>query len=133
MSIAKEQMMFIVYVKNQEKSRIFYEQVLGFPPALDVPGMTEFQLAEHVHFGIMPEAGIMRLLENKIPDPAQANGVPRCELYLYVDDPDEYYRRLVHAGGTGISRTEHRNWGDDVAYGSDPDGNILGFAKKFQA
>lgn len=130
MSISKDCIMFIVYARNQEKSKSFYELLFGCKPTLDVPGMTEFHLADNVFFGIMPEAGIMRILDNRIPNPAQANGIPRCELYLYVDDPDEYYSRLVEAGGTGISRTELRNWGDYVAYGSDLDGNILGFAKK---
>jgi predicted enzyme related to lactoylglutathione lyase len=130
MSISKDNMMFIIYVNNQGKSKLFYEKLLGYKPKLDVPGMTEFQLSDNVSLGIMPEEGIMRILENKIPNPAHANGVPRSEIYLYVDDSDEYYLRLVDAGGTGISKTELRNWGDYVAYGSDIDGNILAFAKK---
>lgn len=130
MSILKDNMMFIIYVNNQEKSKMFYERLLGYKPVLDVQGMTEFQLSDSVILGIMPEEGIMRILENKIPNPAHANGVPRSELYLFVDDPDEYYLRLVEAGGTGISISELRNWGDYVAYGSDIDGNILAFAKK---
>lgn len=130
MSISKDNMMFIIYVNNQEKSKLFYEKLLGYKPMLDVPGMTEFKLLDNVSLGIMPEEGIMRILENKIPNPSHANGVPRSEIYLFVDDPDEYYLRLVDAGGTGISKTELRNWGDYVAYGSDIDGNILAFAKK---
>ena len=130
MSISKDNMMFIIYVNNQEKSKIFYEKLLGYKPMLDVQGMTEFQLSDSVILGIMPEEGIMRILENKIPNPAHANGVPRSELYLFVDEPDQYYSRLVEAGGTGISKAEPRNWGDYVAYGSDIDGNILAFAKK---
>jgi hypothetical protein len=77
----------------------------------------------------MPEEGIMRVLDNKIPHPALAKGIARSELYLFVDHPDEYYLRLVLAGGTGISKTELRGWGDYVAYGSDIDGNILAFAR----
>jgi uncharacterized glyoxalase superfamily protein PhnB len=49
---------------------------------------------------------------------------------INVDDPDEYYLRAITAGGTGISKTELRNWGDYVAYCSDVDGHILAFAKK---
>ncbi len=130
MSISKDKMMYIIYVNNQGKSKLFYEKLLGYKPILDVQGMTEFQLWDSVILGIMQEEGIMRILENKIPNPAHANGVPRSELYLFVDNPDEYYSRLVKAGGTGISKTELRNWGDYVAYGSDVDGNILAFAKR---
>lgn len=130
MSISKESMMFIIYAKNQEKAKNFYESLLGYKPTLDVPGMTEFALATNVSLGIMPETGIMRLLENKIPNPTQANGIPRCEIYLYVDNPDEFLEKLVKAGGKKISLGKLRNWSDFVSYGLDPDGNVLAFAKK---
>jgi catechol 2,3-dioxygenase-like lactoylglutathione lyase family enzyme len=131
MSISKnDNMMVIIYVKNQEKSKSFYEKLLGYKPKLNVPGMTEFQLLDNVSLGIMPEEGIMRILENKITNPKRANGIPRSEIYLFVDEPNEYYLKLVDTGGTGISKEELRNWGDYVAYGSDLDGHILAFAKK---
>jgi catechol 2,3-dioxygenase-like lactoylglutathione lyase family enzyme len=31
---------FIFYVSDQEKSKLFYEEVLGCKPKLDVPGIT---------------------------------------------------------------------------------------------
>ncbi len=130
MSILNDSMMFIIYVNNQDKSKLFYEKLLGYKPILDVPGMTEFQLLDNVTLGIMPEVGIMKILNNKIPNPAQANGIPRSEIYLFVNDPEEYYFKLIDVGGIGISKAELRNWGDYVAYGSDIDGNILAFAKK---
>lgn len=124
------QVIFIIYVKDQEKSKIFYENILGEKPSLHVPGMTEFTLSPNTKLGLMPEDGIMRILENQIPHPAKANGIPRNEIYLYVDDPDAFYDRIVMNGGTGISSTALRNWGDYAAYGMDLDGNILAFAKK---
>lgn len=133
MSISKDDnIMFVIYVKDQEKSKVFYEKVLGCKPTLHVPGMTEFQLLDNVSLGIMPEDGIVRILENKISNPKNANGVPRSEIYLFVNEPDEYYSKLVEAGGIGISETKLRNWGDYVAYGSDIDGHILAFAKKLK-
>jgi uncharacterized glyoxalase superfamily protein PhnB len=129
MESKRGQAIFIFYVSNQEKSKVFYEEVLGYQPQLDVPGMTEFLLSDNVTLGLMPEEGIMRVLDNKIPNPALAKGIPRSELYLFVDEPEEYYERLIATGGTGISKLELRNWGDYVAYGSDLDGNILAFAR----
>ena len=131
MSVSKnENLMIIFYVKDQEKSKIFYKNLLGYEPTLDVLGMTEFHILNNVLLGLMPEEGIMRILNNKIPNPKDANGVPRSEIYIFVDEPDEYYLRAITAGGTGISKTELRNWGDYVAYCSDVDGHILAFAKK---
>jgi hypothetical protein len=110
MSVCKnENLMIIFYVKDQVKSKVFYKKLLGYEPALDVVGMTEFHIVNNVLLGLMPEDGIMRILDNKIPNPKDANGVPRSEIYIFVDDPDEYYLRAITAGGTGISKTELRN------------------------
>lgn len=122
--------MFIIYVENQEESKLFYQELLGIQPVLDVPGMTEFGLSKNVILGIMPAEGIIKILNNKIPNPQDGKGIPRCEIYLFVDNPDEYFNRLIELGGRGISKTELRSWGDYVCYGTDLDGHILAFAKK---
>ncbi|WP_316572238.1 VOC family protein [Neobacillus sp. YIM B06451] len=123
---------FILYVSDQERAKSFYESLFGIEPILDVPGMTEFVLTPKVILGIMPEKGIVKILEGKIPNPETASGVPRSEIYLYVDSPDDYYTKLIQAGGRGISRAFVRSWGDTVSYGMDLDGHILAFAKKHE-
>ncbi len=125
--------LFIIYVADQDRSREFYEAVLDSKPTLDVPGMTEFQLTDTSAIGIMPEQGIARLLGEEVPHPQSGNGIPRCELYLFVADPGESYQRLLSAGGKGISSPEPRPWGDLVAYGADPDGHIVAFARGVEA
>lgn len=122
--------MFILYVRDQQASRDFYAKVLQLEPTLDVPGMTEFELNGAAFLGLMPEAGIRRLLGEAIDDPALAGGRPRCELYLPVDDPQAYFDRLVAAGGRLLSPVQARNWGDDAGYGADPDGHVVAFARK---
>ena len=52
---------FILYVLDQEKSTIFYEQLLQMGPSLNVPGMTEFELTDFVTLGLMPENGIAKI------------------------------------------------------------------------
>lgn len=131
MGISRDtQAIFIVFVKNQETSREFYQKVLGIGPSLDVPGMTEFTISDTARLGLMPEEGISRILEGRIPHPQQAGGVPRSEIYLYVDQPDTYFNRLETAGGRQVSAGAIRNWGDYVAYGTDPDGHLVAFAEK---
>jgi len=130
MTIVKNsRQMIILFVKDQEKSKSFYSDLLQMEASLDVPGMTEFELTESLLLGIMPEEGIVRILDHKIPHPNEANGIVRNELYLTVDKPEVYYSRLIVAGGTGISELTLRNWGDYVAYGTDLDGHLLAFAK----
>jgi catechol 2,3-dioxygenase-like lactoylglutathione lyase family enzyme len=120
---------FILYVKDQAASAAFYSRVLGQTPALDVPGMTEFSLREGCVLGLMPEAGIRRLLGEKLPDPARAAGVPRAELYLLVDDPGACHRRALESGGRELSGLAPRDWGHRAAYSLDPDSHVLVFAE----
>lgn len=121
---------FIIYVADQAKSKYFYQEVLQKEALLDVPGMTEFEISEQSKLGIMPEKGIAKILGENIVHPSTGNGIPRCEIYLYVNSPDDYYERAIKLGAKPLSETLVRDWGDKVAYCSDFDGNILAFAQK---
>ena len=121
---------FILYVAEQDRSRRFYETVLGLAPRLDVPGMTEFELPGEAILGLMPEAGIRALLGDVLPDPRGAAGVPRAELYLVVEDPAEAFARAVEAGAVPLGPLAPRNWGHDAAYVLDPDGHVVAFARE---
>jgi uncharacterized glyoxalase superfamily protein PhnB len=91
--------------------------------------MTEFELHEGCVLGLMPEAGIKRLLGERLPDPARAHGVPRAELYLTVGDPAAWLARAVAAGAVELSAVAARDWGDEAGYCLDPDGHVLAFAR----
>lgn len=119
--------MVVLYVADQRRSADFYRRVLLVEPALDVPGMTEFALGDGCRLGLMPEAGIRRLLGDALPDPAQASGVPRVELYLGRSDAAAALARAVAAGARELSPMARRDWGDIVGYCLDPDGHVLAF------
>lgn len=119
---------FILYVADQKRSKLFYSFVFDLKPFLDVKGMTEFMLGQNCKLGLMPENGIAKILTDKTPHPATGNGIPRCEIYLRTDNAKSYFFRAVAAGGKIISEFSLRDWGDSVAYISDPDGHIIAFA-----
>lgn len=119
---------FILYVDDQEASTSFYAAVLALEPTLHVPGMTEFHLAEAAVLGLMPVAGIRRLLGDGLPDPAAAAGTPRAEVYLYVDRPEVYHRRALEHGARELSPPARRSWGDIASYVLDADGHVVAFA-----
>lgn len=96
------------------------------------PGMTEFPLGEKWKLGIMPGDGIVKILDNQVENPYEIVGMPRCEIYLYMDDPDHGYDQALKAGGQAISSGAIWNWGDYAAYCSDYDGNIIVFAKQMK-
>ena len=120
---------FILYVTDQERSKKFYQALLGIKPGLDVPGMTEFELADHVKLGLMLESGIAKILADKMPHPKNGSGIPRCELYLKVKNAGEYINRGIRLGGKMISELKNRDWGDKVGYISDLDGHVIAFAE----
>lgn len=119
----------ILYVADQSKSRDFYSTVLGKQPVLDVPGMTEFALSDGLRLGLMPETGIAKILSDKTPHPETGSGIPRCELYLYIDQIDAAFARALAAGAKHISPIATRDWGDTAGYVTDPDGHIIAFAR----
>ncbi len=112
----------------------FYRDVLGREPRLHVPGMTELDVGDpcactSAVLGLMPEAGIRRLLGAALPDPSGAAGTPRAELYLLVEDHAAYHGRALRAGAREMSPLLPRDWGHDAAYSLDLDGHVLAFAR----
>ncbi|MBI5241450.1 MAG: glyoxalase [Elusimicrobia bacterium] len=120
---------FILYVSDQDASTAFYAEVLAAKPRLHVPGMTEFALNDGAVLGLMPQAGIKRLLGDRLPDPAEASGIPRAELYLITDDAGGCHQRALRSGAQELSPLLLRDWGHQAAYSLDPDGHVLAFAQ----
>jgi len=121
---------FILYVENQQLSTGFYEKIFRKKAQLNVPGMSEFELADNIVLGLMPNAGIAKILEDKMPSPETGTGIPRCELYLYSDQVDSEYENIKNLNMDIISPLQDRNWGDKAFYFADPDGHIIVFAQK---
>lgn len=126
-----EKVEFILYVHDKKVASSFYASVLNKKPFNDNEGITEFELGDSCVLGLMPEDGIAKILQPIMPHPSQASGTPRCELYLYVDNPQEYLERAFAAGAVLISANKLRDWGDEVGYCADPDGHVVAFARKF--
>ncbi len=123
---------FILYVADQARARDFYGRVLQTRAGFDAPGMTEFAMSDSTILGLMPSVGIKRLLGDALPDPGEADGVPRAELYLLVDDPAACHARALSAGAKELLPLQPMNWGHEVAYSLDLDGHVLAFARRLQ-
>jgi uncharacterized protein len=123
---------FILYVSDQTKSTEFYTRALGLSPTLNVPGMTEFELGNECLLGLMPEAGAERLFGGRVRIASPDTSVSRAEVYLVVDDAEEYHRQALAGGAVEVSELEERDWGHRAAYSLDPDGHVLAFAELTQ-
>lgn len=120
----------ILYVNDQQESTNFYLKLFRQNPDLNVPGMTEFKLAENCKLGLMPNNGIAKILSNKTPHPDIGNGIPRCELYFYVENIELEFENAINIGAKLICEIKDQNWGDKVCYFADIDGHIIAFAQK---
>jgi predicted enzyme related to lactoylglutathione lyase len=120
----------ILYVHDQEQSAIFYEKLLRQKPSLHVPGMTEFTVNDTCKLGLMPNTGISKIISPILPQPATGTGIPRCELYLKVNDVHAAFEHALNCGAQLISPVQERNWGDTVCYFADADGHVIAFAQQ---
>lgn len=120
----------ILYVSDQEKSKDFYAKIFRKQPDLHVPGMTEFILSDTCKLGLMPNNGIAKILKDKTPHPESGNGIPRCELYFYVEDIQLEFQNTLESEALLISSIEDRNWGDKACYFADSDRHIIAFTQK---
>ena len=120
----------ILYVKDQQKSTLFYEQLFRKSADLNVPGMSEFVLNDFCKLGLMPNDGIAKIITPSLPHPNLGNGIPRCELYFIVENLEEEYENVKKLNTTIISEIEPRTWGDTAFYFSDLDGHVIAFAEK---
>lgn len=121
----------ILYVNDQQASTDFYTQLFRQNPNLNVEGMTEFKLAENCKLGLMPNNGIAKILSDKTPHPEKGNGIPRCELYFYVENIELEFENAMRIGAKLISEIKVHDWGDSVCYFADMDGHIIAFAEKY--
>lgn len=119
----------ILYVNDQQASAVFYTKLFRQDPDLNVPGITEFQLSANCKLGWCPIKALQKYFRIKHHIPTR-NGIPRCELYFYVEDIQLEFDNATKIGAKLISPIEYRNWGDKVCYFTDIDGHIIAFAEK---
>lgn len=124
------QSMTLLYVANQARSREFYSALFTLTPVLDVESISEFIINDTMKIGILDERWIGELIGDSMPKPASGSGIPRVELYLFVENPTEMYDKAISLGATAVSPVSMRNWGQYVGYVADLDGHILAFAKQ---
>jgi uncharacterized glyoxalase superfamily protein PhnB len=120
----------ILYVNDQQASAEFYTKLFRQNPDLNVPGITEFNLAKNCKLGLMPNKGIAKILSGKTPHPEQGNGIPRCELYFIVDNIELEFENATKIGAKLVCEIKDQDWGDRVCYFADIDGHIIAFAEK---
>jgi predicted enzyme related to lactoylglutathione lyase len=99
-----------------DRSRAFYERVLGIAVDATVPSRLYF------HCGPV----IVALIDWSVEGRGELSPIPD-DLYFATSDLDAVYERALAAGATITSSIETRPWGERSFYCLDPDLNQLCF------
>ena len=118
----------VFYVEDLDTSKQFYATILDQTPILDAPELVEFQLMPNVKLGLVPLRGIVRTLNLAVRHRPEGC-MPACEICLQHEDPEGCLVLFEAAGGKLIQPLKHMDWGEEVAYGLDPDGHMIAFSR----
>ena len=99
-----------------DRSRAFYEHVLGLDADDTVPSRLYFHCGEV----------IVALIDWTVEGRADLQPTPD-NIYLATDELDAAYQRAGAAGARNVAPIEQRPWGERSFYCLDPDGNRLCF------
>ena len=118
----------ILAVSDLAKSTRFYRDSFNWAVRVDVPVYVEFSLPDGRGLGLYKREAYAK---NTGISPAAVSppGITGTEIYLHCDDVEETIDRLHSANARMLSPLSSRGWGDDAAYFSDPDGNVVVVAR----
>ena len=118
----------ILAVNDLDAMRAFYQTVFAWPATVDVPVYVEFTLPDSMRLGLYRREALARIT-GRAATQVPAGELSPTELYFYSDDLEALLDRAEVAGARPLSALAARDWGDEVAYFADPEGNVLALAR----
>jgi predicted enzyme related to lactoylglutathione lyase len=119
----------VLAVTDVQRSVAFYEQVFGWPRRQDFPIYVELELPGGRGLAFY-ERGSFGINTGQVPLAVADGALTSTELYLRCEDLDGTITRLVSAGARALRPRMRKDWGDDVAYFADPEGNVIAVAQR---
>jgi predicted enzyme related to lactoylglutathione lyase/GNAT superfamily N-acetyltransferase len=117
----------ILAVSDLARAVRFYRQAFGWPTRVEVPVYVELELPDGRGLSLF-EPHAFAAHTGALPAPVAASAITGCELYLRCGDVDAAIDRAREAGASVLAERARKDWGDEVAYLRDPDGNVLALA-----
>jgi predicted enzyme related to lactoylglutathione lyase len=117
----------IFAVSDVARAVDFYDQVFGWKKSVELAHFVEYECRDGLRLGIYQREAFAKNV-NRPPHPTPHGEISGTELYVRVDDLDEIILNLMNAGAPVLSPRSPRPWGDEAAYFSDPDGNVIAVA-----
>jgi predicted enzyme related to lactoylglutathione lyase len=124
--------LIILAVRDLARAVKFYGDAFGWTQTVDVPVYVEFVLPGTMRLGLYQREAFSRNT-GQMPIALMAGKLAGTELYLDPDDLPGTVARLEHLGARKLSALARRDWGDEVVYFADPDGNVLALARPMES
>jgi catechol 2,3-dioxygenase-like lactoylglutathione lyase family enzyme len=110
-----------LFVEDPQRSKPFYERVLGRPPVFEDASSVAFRL-DNVIVNLLQASEAPELIA---PAPVAAGGTgARFQLTVGVEDADAVCAALAEHGITLLNGPVDRPWGLRTACFADPDGHV---------
>jgi len=126
--VRSELALIILAVADVARAAEFYRTGFGCRQLVAEAVYAEFELASGLRLGLYERAAFGRNT-GVVPAPAPAGSVCGTELYFRVDDVHAAVRVVEQAGARELASPALRDWGDEVGYLADPDGNVIALAR----
>lgn len=117
----------ILAVRDLAAAKRFYVEAFGWTPRVDAPVYCELVTDGGFRLGLYARDRFAHNLGTALAAPP-ASGVAPTELYLQASAAAELLARAERAGARLLSPLQPRDWGEDVGYLADPDGNVIAVA-----
>lgn len=121
--------MTVLAVENLKRARDFYKEVFNFEIEIDVPVAVQFKLPNG-HDLMLYQKENFAENTGKMTESVSKGKTSGTELYFHVSDIESITIKLEQLGANKLSSLAIKPWGDEVAYYSDFDGNVLAIGKK---
>lgn len=118
----------IFAVRDLPRAASFYIDAFGWPRHVDTPIYVELALPAGMRLGLYDREGFAKNVGQALR-PAPEGLISASEIYLSVSDLDAAIEDVTRAGGRVLDPLRKRDWGDEVAYFADPDGNVVALAR----
>lgn len=115
----------VIFVRDIDASRLFYEDVLGQVVAMDHGPNVGFESG----FAIWQAEHASQIVYGRPDDPSRPLGCNNLELYFETDDLGSFWTRVVEANAQVIHPVREQPWGQRVLRIADPDGHMIEVAE----
>ena len=125
---APDHILTILAVADLAKAVAFYREAFGWPTRVEVPVLVEFELPDGRGLALYQREGF-GLNTQQAPVVLTEGEIAGTEIYLHCGNLEAVIARLTTAGARELAPLTPKDWGDEVAYFADPDGNVLAVAR----